>query len=95
MKLYVCWGTFSSPRPGGHPCKNAADALKVLRVKAGLPVSQSEPCADVGTRIADGHVEGDVNCNSSVNSVDALLILRYAARLPVTIPPECPALGPP
>jgi hypothetical protein len=27
MKLYVCWGTFSSPRPGGHPCKNAYDAL--------------------------------------------------------------------
>ena len=29
MKLYVCWGTFPSPlRPGGHPCKNAYDALK-------------------------------------------------------------------
>ena len=27
MKLYVCWGTFPTPRPGGHPCKNAADAL--------------------------------------------------------------------
>ena len=23
MKLYVCWGTFPSPRPGGHPCRNA------------------------------------------------------------------------
>ena len=28
MKLYICWGTFSSPRPGGHPCANALDALK-------------------------------------------------------------------
>ena len=28
MKLYVCWGLFASPRPGGHPCKNAHDALK-------------------------------------------------------------------
>jgi hypothetical protein len=28
MKLYVCWGTFSSPRPGGHPCGNAYNALK-------------------------------------------------------------------
>ena len=29
MKLYVCWGTFPAPwRPGGHPCKNAYDALK-------------------------------------------------------------------
>ena len=28
MKLYVCYGTFSTPRPGGHPCKNAYDALR-------------------------------------------------------------------
>ena len=31
MKLYICWGTFQTPRPGGHPCANAHDAL----VKAG------------------------------------------------------------
>ena len=23
MKLYVCWGTFQTLRPGGHPCANA------------------------------------------------------------------------
>jgi Glutathione S-transferase, N-terminal domain len=29
MKLYVCWGTFPSPlRPGGHPCRNAYQALR-------------------------------------------------------------------
>ena len=28
MKLYVCYGTFRSPRPGGHPCGNAYQALK-------------------------------------------------------------------
>ena len=28
MKLYACWGTFQTPRPGGHPCKNAFDALR-------------------------------------------------------------------
>jgi hypothetical protein len=28
MKLYVCYGTFPSPRPGGHPCKNAYEALR-------------------------------------------------------------------
>jgi Glutathione S-transferase, N-terminal domain len=28
MKLYVCWGTFQAPRPGGHPCANAHSALK-------------------------------------------------------------------
>jgi hypothetical protein len=28
MKLYVCYGTFSTPRPGGHPCANAFHALR-------------------------------------------------------------------
>ena len=28
MKLYVCWGTFPTPRPGGHPCANAYKALR-------------------------------------------------------------------
>jgi hypothetical protein len=28
MKLYVCCGTFGTPRPGGHPCGNAYNALK-------------------------------------------------------------------
>ena len=28
MKLYVCWGTFPTPRPGGHPCRNAYTALR-------------------------------------------------------------------
>ncbi len=28
MRLYVCYGTFNTPRPGGHPCANAYDALR-------------------------------------------------------------------
>jgi hypothetical protein len=29
MKLYVCHGTFkAAPRPGGHPCGNAYEALR-------------------------------------------------------------------
>ena len=29
MKLYVCYGTFTTaPRPGGHPCGHAHKALK-------------------------------------------------------------------
>lgn len=29
MKLYVCYGTFRpAPRPGGHPCGKAHEALK-------------------------------------------------------------------
>ena len=29
MKLYVCWGTFKTPRPGGHPCANAHEAQEL------------------------------------------------------------------
>lgn len=29
MKLYVCYGTFRpAPRPGGHPCGKAHEALR-------------------------------------------------------------------
>jgi hypothetical protein len=29
VKLYVCWGTFQTPRPPrGHPCHNAYKALR-------------------------------------------------------------------
>lgn len=28
MKLYVCYGLFKSPRPGGHPCRNAYETLR-------------------------------------------------------------------
>ena len=28
MKLYICWGTFQTLRPGGHPCHNAYEALR-------------------------------------------------------------------
>jgi Glutathione S-transferase, N-terminal domain len=28
VKLYVCYGTFPTPRPGGHPCGNAHEALR-------------------------------------------------------------------
>jgi hypothetical protein len=28
MELYVCYGTFPTPRLGGHPCRNAYQALK-------------------------------------------------------------------
>jgi hypothetical protein len=27
MQLYVCYGLFRSPRSGGHPCRNAHEAL--------------------------------------------------------------------
>lgn len=51
MKLYVCWGTFPTPRPGGHPCANAYNALKdaghdpqVKRVYGlGVPLLEQTP----------------------------------------------------
>ena len=27
MKLFVCYGTFKSRKPGGHPCRTAYQAL--------------------------------------------------------------------
>jgi glutathione S-transferase len=29
VKLYICWGTFQTIRPGGHPCHNAYQALRM------------------------------------------------------------------
>jgi glutaredoxin len=29
VKLYVCWGTFQTVRPGGHPCHNAYETLRM------------------------------------------------------------------
>ena len=44
MKLYVCWGTFPTLRPGGHPCRNAYRALRDGRIfAAGLDVFEREP----------------------------------------------------
>jgi hypothetical protein len=77
---------------------NSVDALKLLRHSAGLTVTQSEPCADLGSGpLTSGWVQGDVNCSgggSPVNSVDALLILRAASALPFTIPSSCPPIMP-
>ena len=60
MKLYVCWGTFPTPRPGGHPCANAYHALrdagyepevvKVLRAGPAARASSTRPVAGVRCR---------------------------------------------
>jgi Tol biopolymer transport system component len=81
-----------SALPGGV---TSVDALKVMRHSAGLPVLQSEPCADIGAKIGGGNMQGDVNCSGGVNSVDALLILRVNAGLSVSLPGGCPAIKPP
>ncbi len=86
---------------GNVDCNNAVnsvDALKVLRYSVGLPVTQSEPCLDIGLpRLLpppNNWKMGDVNCTGGVNSVDALIILHAVAGLSVAIPPGCPAVKP-
>ena len=77
---------------------SSVDALKVLRHGAGLSVTQSEPCTDIGVarNLAppDNWKVGDVNCSGGVNSTDALLILRANAGLSVSIPVGCPDVKP-
>ena len=70
---------------------DAVDALKVLRHVAGLPVSQNEPCPDIGSSVAS--VFGDVDCSSSVDAVDALKVLRHVAGLSVSQNEPCPDIG--
>jgi hypothetical protein len=71
----------------------SADAIKVLRHVAELPIEQNEPCPDPGTPVGN-RVMGDADCSGVLDSVDAILILRYAAGLPVALPPSCPPIGP-
>jgi hypothetical protein len=33
VKLYICYGNFRSPRPGGHPCRTAQEAVKAAGYK--------------------------------------------------------------
>ena len=74
---------------------NSVDALKVLRHGAGLSVSQTEPCVNLGDPLPNTELQGDVDCSNSVNSVDALKLLRHAAGLSVSQnePPPCPDIG--
>jgi CSLREA domain-containing protein len=70
---------------------NSVDALKVLRYAAGLSITQSEPCLDIGEGpLTSQWNQGDVDCSGGVNSVDALLVLRSNATLPLVLPPGCP-----
>ena len=70
---------------------DAVDSLKILRYVAGLSVSQTEPCPDIGSAVPS--VFGDVDCNGSVDAVDALKALRYVAGLSVSQTEPCPDIG--
>ncbi len=70
---------------------DAVDALKELRHVAGLPISQVEPCHDIGA--AGASTFGDVDCDDDVDAVDSLRILRHVANLPTGQEPSCPPMG--
>jgi hypothetical protein len=74
---------------------NSVDALKVLRYSSGLGYSQlNEPCKKIGIEtLANGKIQGDVDCSNSVNSVDSLKLLRYGAGLSYSHPESCPNIG--
>ncbi len=72
---------------------DSVDALKELRHVAVLPVSQSEPCPDIGTEVAS--IFGDVDCDDDVDAVDALKILRSVAALPISQGLGCGPIGSP
>jgi len=78
---------------GGQFPVNAVDALKVLRYTIALPVSQTEPCPDIGNDIGTGQLNGDVDCDGDVDPVDALKILRKSRGLDVIQNPGCPPIG--
>jgi hypothetical protein len=65
----------------------------VLRFNAGLSVSQTEPCVDIGSVLPNSELQGDVDCGNTVNSVDALKLLRYGAGLSVAQNDPCPDVG--
>jgi hypothetical protein len=70
---------------------DSTDALLVLRFRAGLSVTQNEPCPDMGT--GQGGLFGDVDCSGIVNSVDSLKIQRAVANLSVDQPKGCTPIG--
>jgi hypothetical protein len=73
---------------------NSVDSLKVSRHAAGLSVSQTEPCPNIGSGVlAGGQKQGDIDCNNTVNSVDALKLKRYVAGLAYSQNEPCPDIG--
>ena len=70
---------------------DSVDALKDLRVVAGLSVTQEPGCPVIGSPVAS--IFGDINCNDAIDSVDALFILRHTAALSVNLPAGCPPIG--
>lgn len=75
---------------------NSTDANDVLRYVSVLPITQSEPCPDIGPPIKiNGTFRkwGDVDCDGDVDSVDSLKISQYVGGGNPSQNPGCPAFG--
>jgi len=97
-RIAVGTSTCADPfKQGDVDCNNlvnSIDALKILRSNASLSVSQSEPCADIGTGASPNQM-GNVDCSAptGVNSIDALKILRFNASLSYSQSNPCVDIG--
>lgn len=93
MKLYVCYGLFPSPRPGGHPCKNAADALRAaghdpeIKKAYGLGILPDVPFNQTGGRKRAKELTGksmvpvlELDDGTAIGGSDA--IVQWAAANP-------------
>ncbi len=70
---------------------DAIDSLKELRHVAGLSVSQTGDCPDIGSEVAS--LFGDVDCDDDVDAIDSLKILRFVAGLSVSQTEPCTDIG--
>ena len=73
-----------------------ADAQKTARAVIGLPVTQTEPCPDIGTTTSVNGVDriwGDVECSGALGIGDAQKIARYLVDLLVSQTEPCPDIG--
>jgi uncharacterized protein YkwD len=72
------------------------DAVRILRLDAGLFTSTSPPCPAMGAQIViNGHsfTWGDADCSGSADPIDATIVLRFDAGLNPDLGPGCPPLG--
>jgi hypothetical protein len=74
-------GPTATPKPliqGDVDCDgrvSGLDAVSLLRFMLNMPVTQNEPCPNIGTTVSGPW--GDVDCNDRVDSLDGVKLLRH------------------
>ncbi|HXG35836.1 MAG TPA: hypothetical protein VNL15_02595, partial [Dehalococcoidia bacterium] len=69
------------------------DSIKVQLHVAGNPLTQEEPCPDIGQEVAS--FWGDVDCDNIVGIFDAIKIQQYLVGQTPAQEPGCTAIGAP